>query len=50
MAINLSAINQPGGFVTATITGVTLQGLQLTVTGLVPVQAGFVSYGTVLFQ
>jgi hypothetical protein len=50
MAINLNALSQPGGFVTATITGINPQGLQVTVTGLIPVQAGFVSYGTVLFQ
>ena len=50
MAINMNALSQPGGLVTATITGLTSQGLQLTVTGVIPVQAGFVSYGTVLFQ
>ena len=50
IAINLNALSQPGGLVTATLTGLTSQGLQLTVTGLIPVQAGFVSYGTVLFQ
>ncbi len=51
MAINLSASNQPGSFVTVTITGgLSPQGSPLTVTGLIPIQAGFVSYGTVLYQ
>ena len=51
MAINLNASNQPGGFVTVTVTGgLSPQGSPLTVTGLIPIQAGFVSYGTVLYQ
>jgi hypothetical protein len=50
MAVNLNAGKQPGGFVTVTITGLSLQGSPLTVTGLVPIQTGFVSYGTVLYQ
>lgn len=50
MAINLNASPQPGGFVTVTVTGLSPQGSTLTVTGLIPIQAGFVSYGTILYQ
>jgi hypothetical protein len=50
MGINVSAASQPGGFVTATIVGVNPQGQQTIALRSIPIQAGFVSYGTVLFQ
>ncbi len=50
MAVNLSAGTQGGGFVSFTVSGLSLQGSPLTVTSLIPIQAGFVSYGTLLYQ
>ena len=48
VAINLPAASTPGGFVTVTASGTNTLGVSVAASALMPVEAGFVTYGTVV--
>jgi hypothetical protein len=50
VVVNLPAPATPGGFATITAYGNNVSGTQVTSTGVLPIEAGFVSYGTILLD
>jgi hypothetical protein len=50
VVINVPAPTLPGGLITVTAYGNNLAGAQITATVALPIEAGFVSYGTVLLN
>jgi len=50
VVVNLPAPTTPGGFATITAYGNNVSGTQVTSTGVMPFEAGFVSYSTILLD